>query len=239
MIRYQEIAENLERGLEAGGRDSRAIPSENELCRHYGASRTTVRAALAQLQAQGLIERRQGKGTFWRPRHIAKDLGSIVDFHTEARLAGRVPKTRVVALVRRAAVSVEFSLFGEAVASAGIVELTRLRSLDGEPAVLQRSCLGQGVLGAVASGELENASLYRYLAECRGIRVETVEETLEPRTASAEEAGHLALPPGAAVFRSRRVARDGQGAVIETSDNLIRGDIYRFTIRRRVTEEAP
>ena len=239
MIRYQEIAHSLELGLAAGGDDSRAIPSEHELCERYGASRTTIRAALKQLQDQGLIERRQGKGTFYRPRHITKHLGSIVDFHSEARMAGRVPKTRVLALATREATPAEFTLFGADIARDGIVDLLRLRSLDDEPAVLQRSRLGAGVLGPVKPDELMDASLYRYLAECRGIHVATVEETLEPLAAEAEDAGHLGIPSGTAIFRSQRIARDAVGGVIELSDNLIRGDIYRFTIRRQVGSVTP
>lgn len=235
MIRYQDIAHSLERGLAAAGGDSRAIPSENALCRHYKASRTTIRAALRQLQEQGLIERKQGKGTFYRPRHIAKNLGSIVDFHSEARMAGRVPRTRVISLRARAALPAELALFGSDVAAGGIVELVRLRSLDDQPAVLQRSRLGKAVLGPAEARELVDASLYRYLAECRDIHVATVEETLEPLGVGSEDAAHLGIAPGTAVFRSQRVARDATGAVIEVSDNLIRGDIYRFTIHRQVS----
>lgn len=239
MVRYQEIAHSLASGLAAGGSHSRAIPSENELCQRYNASRTTIRAALKQLQDQGLIERRQGLGTFYRPRHIAKNLGSIVDFHTEARLAGRVPTTHVISLAVREALPEEFALFGQDIAPGGIVDLLRLRSLDDQPAVLQHSRLGAAVLGAARPSDLANASLYRYLAERRDIRVTTVEETLEPLGIGAEDAAHLGLQPGTAVFRSQRIARDAEGKVVEVSDNLIRGDIYRFTIHRRVAEETP
>ena len=239
MVRYQEIAHSLASGLAAGGGHSRAIPSENELCQRYGASRTTIRAALKQLQDQGLIERRQGLGTFYRPRHIAKNLGSIVDFHTEARLAGRVPATRVISLDMRDAEPEEFALFGQAIAAEGIVDLLRLRSLDDQPAVLQRSRLGRTVLGPALPGDLANTSLYRYLAERRDIRVVTVEETLEPLGIGPGDAVHLGLRPGVAVFRSQRIARDAEGTVVEVSDNLIRGDIYRSPIHRRGGEDLP
>ncbi|MBS7701084.1 MULTISPECIES: GntR family transcriptional regulator [unclassified Chelatococcus] len=234
MIRYQEIAHDLRGSLEATGDVTRAIASENELCQRYGASRTTIRAALKQLENEGLIERRQGKGTFYRPPHIAKNLGSIVDFHTEARLAGRIPTTHVVAMETRAATPADTVLFGFPMTRAGVVELTRLRKLDGQPAVLQRSLLDRSVVKGITAGMLENASLYGLLAEHNGIRVATIEETLEPCQIGAQDADLLDIPVGSAVFRSHRVARDREGAVIEVSDNLVRGDIYRFTIRRQV-----
>ena len=192
MVRYQEIAHSLELGLAAAGGVSRAIPSEHELCERYGASRTTIRAALKQLQDQGLIERRQGQGTFYRPRHIAKHLGSLVDFHSEARMAGRLPTTRVVSLSARTATPDEAALFSKAIASRGIVDLVRLRCLDDEPAVLQRSRLGASVLGEVSARDLVDTSLYRYLAACRSINVATVEETLEPLAIDADAADKAA-----------------------------------------------
>jgi len=239
MVRYREIAQSLELGLAAAGDAPRAITSEHELCERYGASRTTIRAALKQLQDQGLIERRQGQGTFYRPRHIAKNLGSIVDFHTEALAAGRIPSTRVLSLTRRDATPTEFALFGAEVAEKGMIDLLRLRCLDGQPAVLQRSCLGIVVLGPVGPEELVDASLYRHLSERRDVHVATVEETLEPLSIPAEEAEHLGLATGTAVFRSRRIARDAIGAVVEVSDNIVRGDVYRFTFRRQVDGLVP
>ena len=232
MVRYHDIARSLELALAVGCGDSRAVPSEHALCERYDASRTTIRAALKQLQDQGLIERRQGKGTFYRPRHIAKDLGSITDFHTEARRAGRVPTTRIVSCGRRLVTPVEFALFGADIAADGIVDLTRLGYLDDEPAVLQHSRIGHATLGELDAAALVQGSLYRYLADRRDIHVATVEETLEPHNADPEEAAHLAIAPGTAVFRSQRISRDRIGAVVEVSVNLIRGDMYRFTTCR-------
>ena len=149
MVRYQEIAHSLELGLAAAGGDSRAIPSEHELCERYGASRTTIRAALKQLQDQGLIERRQGKGTFYRPRHIAKDLGSIVDFHSEARMAGRVPKTRVCRSrsVRPRRPNSRCSARPDR-GEAGIVDLTRLGA-----STMSRPCCSVRASGTTILGE--------------------------------------------------------------------------------------
>lgn len=45
------------------------LPSESELCSHYNASRTTVRKALELLEAQSLIVRKAGVGSFVADRN--------------------------------------------------------------------------------------------------------------------------------------------------------------------------
>jgi DNA-binding LacI/PurR family transcriptional regulator len=46
------------------------LPSENDLVQSYGASRPTISRALAQLESEGLVERRPGSGTFARAQSI-------------------------------------------------------------------------------------------------------------------------------------------------------------------------
>src|SRR5688572_33357477 len=40
------------------------LPSEDELCREFGASRITIRQAVGRLVELGLVTRRRGSGTF-------------------------------------------------------------------------------------------------------------------------------------------------------------------------------
>jgi len=64
--------------------DSGKLPSEAALCKRFDVSRMTVRGALAELQRQGLIEKRNGAGSFLTRRAMRKSdvLGLIIpDFH--------------------------------------------------------------------------------------------------------------------------------------------------------------
>lgn len=237
LVRYLDIAEELVAGFEPGAASARPLPSESELCARFEASRTTVRAALKHLAGQGLITSRQGKGTFYRPPHITRGLGSLVDFHTEAEMAGRMPETRLISVRRLGAGDTPPAAFDARTIKGGIIELVRLRFLDGEPAVFQHSWLGAAMLGTFDPCEFEDRSLYRFLEAKRGIVVATIEEVLEPCSAEEEVALQLGIPPGTAVFRSHRIAREASGRVVEVSRNIIRGDLYRFSIQHRIGGE--
>jgi GntR family transcriptional regulator len=62
---YQQIADDLRQKIESGeiARGSQ-LPTELELCDAYGASRNTIRDAIKRLTGHGLVETRQGQGTY-------------------------------------------------------------------------------------------------------------------------------------------------------------------------------
>ncbi len=61
---YTDIARHLTEAITTGHfAVGSLLPTELELCTHYGTSRHTVRAALSALQAQGLVSRRKNVGT--------------------------------------------------------------------------------------------------------------------------------------------------------------------------------
>jgi DNA-binding LacI/PurR family transcriptional regulator len=74
---YQKLRETLANGTYIEGNK---LPSENELVESFGASRPTVRRALAQLESEGLIQRRMGSGTVVAKRsaHNALVFGLLI-----------------------------------------------------------------------------------------------------------------------------------------------------------------
>jgi GntR family transcriptional repressor for pyruvate dehydrogenase complex len=70
---YAQLKKQLLRGVWKPGEK---LPSENEFCRLFGVSRVTIRGAVQQLEILGLVETRQGGGTF------ARDFSSIEKMDT-------------------------------------------------------------------------------------------------------------------------------------------------------------
>jgi GntR family histidine utilization transcriptional repressor len=63
------------------------MPSEAELVAQFAVSRMTVNRALRELQAEGLVQRTQGVGTFAAPLHKVSSTLTIRDLHDEIETA--------------------------------------------------------------------------------------------------------------------------------------------------------
>ncbi len=81
---YARVKQHLKDGLAAGRWAPGALmPSEAELVARFGVSRMTVNRALRELQAEGLVQRTQGVGTFAAPLHKVSSTLTISDVHDE------------------------------------------------------------------------------------------------------------------------------------------------------------
>ena len=73
------------------------IPGEQDLCELYGISRTVVRQALRELELEGVINRRKGKGTFIaRPKINEGLVQKLTGFYQDMIERGLNPVTKVL-----------------------------------------------------------------------------------------------------------------------------------------------
>src|SRR5699024_8589229 len=94
---YYQLVDVLKERIETQMTPHDKLLSERELCQHYGVSRTTVRLALQELETQGYIYRRHGKGTYVSDlSDKSSDLAGAYSFTEEMRELGRVPNTVIL-----------------------------------------------------------------------------------------------------------------------------------------------
>jgi GntR family histidine utilization transcriptional repressor len=93
---YAAVKQALKDGLAAGLWPAGALmPSEAALVARHGVSRMTVNRALRELQAEGLVLRTQGVGTFAAPLHRVSSTLTISDVHDEIVARGHRHQARV------------------------------------------------------------------------------------------------------------------------------------------------
>ncbi len=219
----QRLSEDIEKGkYPVGAR----IPPEHELEAVYQVSRVTVRRALAELTSEGLLEKKQGKGTFVSTPRISQDLKNIHSFHDACKQNGFRPGTRVIHVKETDAEKQDVEELGLR-EGARIIETLRVRTADGVPVVLEKNHF------SMAYSYLENenlaGSLYLILRDY-GIEPKQAVHDVSMTFATESQAKLLAIDAGAPLMRLHEIVYDQKGRPLHSSIQLIRGDRFVFRI---------
>lgn len=204
------------------------IPSETALCTMFGASRGTVRAALATLRHEGWISGGQGRSPVVREAVAPQSFETFMSFTSWAEKIGRTPGQRTIEIARRGASAIAAQTLGIAEGDA-VVDVLRLRTLDGTPAMLERSSFIEPVGRLLFDFDPDGGSIYAYLTS-RGVDLSEGRHTIDAVAADDVDAMHLDVEPGAPLLRERRRAVNSTGACLECADDRYRPDRVAFTI---------
>lgn len=227
---YLQLERSLRERIEAGEwpMGSR-IPPERELCTRYRVSRATVREALDGLVADGLIERRQGSGSFVRSAKVEQSLGALYSFTAEMLARGRRPGLRVIEKERVAAPAAVADALGTAEGEP-VYWLVRLRLVDDEPLMLERSYLPVRFCPGLIEEDLAGRLLHDIFAERYGRPFARQRKWVEPVLVDTRSAALLGVPAGAAALRIERLTYSPADEPLELREILVRGDRCRYFI---------
>ncbi len=89
----QRLLDDIAQGVYQAGQQ---IPTENELCTQYNVSRITIRKAISDLVADGVLIRWQGKGTFVQSQKVENALLTVSGFTDFGVSQGKATKEKVI-----------------------------------------------------------------------------------------------------------------------------------------------
>jgi GntR family transcriptional regulator len=226
---YLQLARHLRElivGDKLGHRD--ALPGERELAERFGVSRVTVRKALKELLDEGLLEQRQGAGTFVNHNHgpyVEQRLSSLTSFSEDMGSRGLSAGSRWLHRMVAVATPEENLALGLS-PGATVSRLQRLRTANDSPMALELAVIPTRFL---PDPNEVHGSLYETLRR-RGCTPYRALQRLTAIKLSAEQAEQLEVPEGAAALYIERRTLLEDGTPVEFVRSQYRGDAYDFIV---------
>jgi GntR family transcriptional regulator len=231
--RYAAIAAALRERIESGALSpGAAVASESELAQQYAVSRGTVRQALASLRSEGLISGGRGRRPVVSRSALAQSFDQMISFSAWAQSLGRTPSARTLELARRPAPPDDAHALGLEPGTT-VFQYTRLRLLDGEPAMIENSTFIERIGILLLDCDLDGGSVYAQLG-ARGVVFSEANQSISAVAAGTEQAALLEIPRRSPLLEVTRTAFDLQGSPVEYSHDSYRGDAFLITIHNRV-----
>ena len=231
--RYHQLKEIIREGIQSGDlKPGDVIPSERELAERYNVSRMTARQSIVELTHEGLLYRRQGKGTFVAWPKIAQQLTALTGFTEDIRARGQRPGAKLLemGMVR---VDGHAALRLQVPTGQRVVRLYRARLADDEPLALEQSLISFFGCEQLLEVDLVATSLYGLLETRFGLPPVEAEQEIEAGLATEAEAELLEIAVGSPVLLLRRTTYTERHRPIEYAESVYRGDKYAFHTRLR------
>jgi GntR family transcriptional regulator len=239
---WAQLRADLLRRLEGGEFDA-SFPGEMALVADYGVSRHTVRSALRELRAEGLVLAERGR----RPRvagqtAITQPLGAVYSLFASVESAGlrQTSVIRARELCADGAVADRLGLE----ASAPLFRLERMRLAGGEPLALDTAWLPAEIAAPLLDADFTHTALYDELAARAGVRIDGGREEIRGVVPTRAERRLLGIGPETGALAIRRLGY-ASGRPVEWRHTLIRGDRFcllaEFSARTgyRLAAESP
>ena len=239
---YKQLSDLLRRQIEEGKiKQDHPIPSERSLCEKFKISRITVRQAISEMINEGILYRKQGKGTYVAKRKVTQGLARIVNFTRTVLDLGMKPLTKILG---NEIFPVDFQIAKilDIPVTSQILKLSFLGMGDEEPLVLYESyfplSLGKKMAREAIRREKRGLSFSTYdlYGESSGVFPTSVNQTFEAISSDERLSSLMDVEKGTAIFMITSVFTAQDQRPLEFRKAMYRGDRYKFYITRELSE---
>jgi len=226
---YLALRDRIAEGIDAGKlTPGTRLPSERQLQTESGAARGTIREALFQLEAEGLIYRRDRSGWYVSPPPVTYDPTRWAGFMTYVTEQGRRPATETLSTEEVPAAPAVADIFRVA-PGARMFLIQRRRSIDGRAVLIEQIMVDVTLAPGLLEHDL-NGSLTQILSRQYGLSVARNRVDMRPCALVKSAADGLGVKAGTPGLLVVRTSFDEQGRVIEYDREYWRHDAIRVHV---------
>ncbi|CAK9886629.1 MAG: Mannosyl-D-glycerate transport/metabolism system repressor MngR [Candidatus Erwinia impunctatus] len=191
------------------------LPSEKKLASEFAVSRMTLRRAIELLIGWGLVERRQGSGTWVIKKDVHHETSNLTGFVEVMRSQGKEVVSEVLS----------FSMMPAPPAIASLLRINsgekihvsqRVRSVAGKPLMVEESFMPYRLFRHLSVAHLEG-SKFSYIEDECGLVISGNYETLTPVLADAHTAAQLNIAEATPILRITSLSYSDKGEFLNYS----------------------
>lgn len=205
----------------------RKIPSERELMQEYYVSRSTVRQAVSQLVADGVLEKRPGKGTFIAVKPISDWLGTLC---TTSEIIEKMDMTPQIKLIKSEIITLDHKLQTKTGLDQAY-HFVRIRYANRIPIGIERHYYPVDLGAELSKFNLNKESFYDLLERELQIHAIDADQEIKAGKPTKEEAKLLEISVDESVLHTERLITDNNEDFIELEHAIYRSDMYSFKIK--------
>ncbi len=224
---FEQIKADITQKIQSGSWPSGSqIPTETDLMASYSVSRITIRRAVEELCKEGILTKKQGKGTFVQEKKIFRKLEHMISFSAACTSNGMHPSSYVV---KRSVLQPDSAEIPECreLRNDSVIYIQRVRRANDIPIMIENNYYPYTPYSFLLTEPL-NDSLYQLL-ETRNVFVGCSQNSyIDAVKASQETAFLLSVRPGDPVFILYTEVYDTHNHLIHAGVQQIAASRYRF-----------
>jgi GntR family transcriptional regulator len=230
--KYLQIASWLKECVQSGRYpEGEKLPSELELSSMCSVNRNTLRQAIANLVADGILRKEKGMGTFVAsatPIALKHKLKQITSFKDDLLEIGISEKTILLdKSIKNASDRVARTL--KLKNNSKVVVVQRLRTGKNIPFIYEESYLPADMFHNMIEMDL-TTSMYKIISEHFNVVLDRCQQTLQAVNLTGKVARYLDLPPHAAGLYMESLTYNERNVPVEVLCSYYRGDKYIFEV---------
>ena len=225
---YYQLQEELRHNIKAGiYKSGEMIPTEKVLELNYGVSRITVRKAIEELAHEGLLTKKQGKGTVVTRKLLEDDTSVLKGFTEKMEALGKKVSTEVLSIEE---IKADESISKNLDISIGeqVMKIKRLRKIDGE--ILEIFTVYIPSKYGIPVTEDFSESVFGIYSKY-GLKPSYSDRIIQAINIDKEVAVLLGAHKGDAGMQLHYITFDTKHRIIEYAEGICRGDYYSYRVR--------